>query len=324
MRSATGCVKRSTRCCAREAALSDAVLRIEGLHVAAAARRGTPGPLLLRGVDLRIAPGEVHALVGESGAGKSMVCRTVLGIVPHGVRVLSGAVHLFGHDWLSLPEPRRRAHLGRDVSLIPQDPQTALNPSYTIGRQVGDVLRLHLGLDASQARERAAALLSTVQLRNPKQVLAQYPHELSGGMRQRVLIAMAFACKPRLIVADEPTTALDVTVQREILRLLRALQRDEGAAVLFITHNLGLVAKLGDRVSVIHAGRIVEHGDVRSTFEAPRSDYTRALMAATPRHDRPAAALQPVAPAVTDALLAQAHAYDAQWHKAKWREAHGG
>ena len=132
-------------------------------------------------------------------------------------------------------------------------------------------------------------------------------------MRQRVLIAIAFACRPKLIVADEPTTALDVTVQREILRLLRALQRDEGAAVLFITHNLGLVAKLCDRVSVIHSGRIVEHGTVRAIFEAPRSDYTRALFAATPRHDRPAAALRPIAPAVTDALLLQAQAYDAQW-----------
>jgi peptide/nickel transport system ATP-binding protein len=199
------------------------------------------------------------------------------------------------------------------VALIPQDPLSALNPSYTIGHQVTDVLRLHLGMAATEARERAAQLLASVQIRSPAQVLDQYPHELSGGMRQRVLIAIAFACRPKLIVADEPTTALDVTVQREILRLLRALQRDRGAAVLFITHNLGLVAKLCDRVSVIHSGRIVERGTVDEIFEAPRTDYTRALFAATPRHDRPAADLKPIAPAVTDALLAQAAAYDTQW-----------
>ena len=289
------------------------VLNIERLHVGLPATRGVGPRLLLRSVDLSIGAGEVHALVGESGAGKSMVGRTVLGILPASVRVFDGGVRLLGHDWLGLPETLRRKHLGSDVTLIPQDPQSALNPAYTIGRQTTDVLRLHAGLAASEARERAAQLLAAVHIREPAQVLDQYPHELSGGMRQRVLIAIAFACRPKLIVADEPTTALDVTVQREILRLLRALQRDEGAAVLFITHNLGLVAKLCDRVSVIHSGRIVEHGTVRGIFEAPRSDYTRALFAATPRHDRPAAALRPIAPAVTDALLAQARTYDARW-----------
>ena len=292
------------------------VLNIEQLHVGLPARRGAVPRLLLRGIDLSIAAGEVHALVGESGAGKSMVGRTVLGILPGSVRVFEGSVALLGHDWLALPEKLRRKHLGSDVALIPQDPQSALNPSYTIGRQTADVLQLHLGLDAPAARQRAAELLAAVQIRHPKQVLDQYPHELSGGMRQRVLIAIAFACRPKLIVADEPTTALDVTVQREILRLLRALQRDEGAAVLFITHNLGLVAKLCDRVSVIHSGQIVERGTVLETFEAPRSAYTRALFAATPRHDRPTAALQPIAAAVTDAVLAQAQAYDSRWQAA--------
>jgi len=292
------------------------VLTIEQLHVGLPGSRRAAPRLLLRGVDLSIAAGEVHALVGESGAGKTMVGRTVLGILPSSVRVFEGSVRLLGHDWLGLPEPRRRRHLGSDVALIPQDPQSALNPSYTIGRQVADVLQLHLGMDAGAALRRAATLLAAVQIRSPAQVLGQYPHELSGGMRQRVLIAIAFACRPKLIVADEPTTALDATVQREILRLLRALQRDEGAAVLFITHNLGLVAKLCDRVSVIHSGRIVERGAVQEIFEAPRTDYTRALFAATPRHDRPAAALQPIAPGVTETLLAQAKAYDIQWQAA--------
>jgi peptide/nickel transport system ATP-binding protein len=294
--------------------MSERVLTIERLHVGLPAQRGAGPRLLLRGIDLAIDAGEVHALVGESGAGKSMVGRSVLGILPPAVRVFEGQVTLLGHDWLALPEPARRKFLGSDVALIPQDPQTALNPATTIGGQTSDVLRLHLGLGRAEARERAEQLLAAVQIRAPAQVLDQYPHELSGGMRQRVLIAIAFACKPRLIVADEPTTALDVTVQREILRLLRALQRDEGAAVLFITHNLGLVAKLCDRVSVIHSGRIVEHGDVGAIFSTPRRDYTRALFAATPRHDRPAAALQPIAAGVTAALLDEARAYDLRWH----------
>jgi peptide/nickel transport system ATP-binding protein len=295
--------------------MSAPVLAIERLHVGLPAQRGAGPRLLLRGVDLTIDAGEVHALVGESGAGKSMVGRSVLGILPSAVRVFDGKVTLLGRDWLALPEVERRRHLGRDVSLIPQDPQTALNPATTIGRQTTDVLRLHLSMDRSDARERAEQLLAAVQIRQPARVLDQYPHELSGGMRQRVLIAIAFSCKPKLIVADEPTTAVDVTVQREILRLLRALQREEGAAVLFITHNLGLVAKLCDRVSVIHSGRIVEEGDVGAIFAAPKTDYTRALFAATPRHDRPEAALQPISPAVTQALLDDAGAYDRRWQE---------
>jgi peptide/nickel transport system ATP-binding protein len=293
--------------------MAASVLRIDGLHLALRANRLQPARLILRGIDLHIAAGEVHALVGESGAGKSMVGRAVLGITPPGLDVVAGTVQFLGMDWLAMSAAQRRVHLGRDVALIPQDPLTALNPGHTIGAQLGDVLRLHLHLGAEDARARAIALLDAVQVRAPATVVRQYPHELSGGMRQRVLIAMAFACKPRLIIADEPTTALDVTVQREVLRLLRDLQRDEGAAVLFITHNLGLVAKLGDEVSVIHSGRIVEHGSVRALIEAPRTDYTRSLFAATPRYDRPADALLPIAAEVTDALWADARAYDSAW-----------
>ena len=292
-------------------------LSITGLHLATLGARGRPATLLLRGVDLRIAAGEVHALVGESGAGKSMIGRTVLGVCPPTVEVLAGQVELLGLDWLHLTPAQRRVHLGRDIALIPQDPLTALNPGHTIGAQVGDVLRLHLKMSAAAARSRALELLESVQIRNPAAVLTQYPHELSGGMRQRVLIAMAFACKPRLIIADEPTTALDATVQREVLRLLRDLQRGEGAAVLFITHNLGVVAKIADRVSVIHAGRIVEHGRCADVVLAPRSAYTQALFAATPRYDRPGGAVQPIDDAVTEALLAEAGAYDRQWWQAR-------
>jgi peptide/nickel transport system ATP-binding protein len=298
---------------------ASACLQIEALHLAADAGRRGAARLILRGIDLRVDKGQVHALVGESGAGKSMVGRTVLGITPPGMRVLAGRVEFLGMDWLALSAAQRRTHLGRDLALIPQDPLTALNPGHTIGQQVCDVLRLHLGSTASQARERALELLEAVQIRSAQTVLRQFPHELSGGMRQRVLIAIAFACKPQLIIADEPTTALDVTVQREVLRLLRDLQRDDGAAVLFITHNLGLVAKLCDSVSVIHSGRIVERGSVRRIIEAPQADYTRALFAATPRYDRPADALQPIDPAVTDALWSQAQRYDDAWWQARAR-----
>ena len=285
----------------------------EGLHVALRAARHRDATLIVRGVDLRIEAGEIHALVGESGAGKSMVGRAVLGVLPPAMEVVAGRIDFLGLDWLGLSPAQRRVHLGRDIALIPQDPLTALNPGHTIGAQLGDVLRLHLRHGTAQATARSIELLEAVQIRAPATVLRQYPHELSGGMRQRVLIAMAFACKPKLIVADEPTTALDVTVQREVLRLLRALQRDEGAAVLFITHNLGLVAKLCERVSVIHSGRIVEHGDVRTILEAPRTAYTRALFAATPRYDRPADELRPTDEAVTDALWREAQAYDRAW-----------
>ncbi|MGJ7575069.1 ABC transporter ATP-binding protein [Variovorax sp. RB2P76] len=296
--------------------MTDNCLDIDGLHLGLRAGRARPARLLLRGIDLHIASGEVHALVGESGAGKSMVARTVLGIAPPGTQVLAGSVRFQGGDWLARTDAERRVHLGRDIALIPQDPLTALNPGHTIGAQVGGVLRLHLGLSAAQAAERTLELLDAVQIRAPATVVRQYPHELSGGMRQRVLIAMAFACKPKLIIADEPTTALDVTVQREVLRLLRALQRNEGAAVLFITHNLGLVSRLCDTVSVIHSGRIVEHGAVRSIIETPRTPYTRALFAATPRYDRPAETLRPIDDAVTDTLWHEARTYDEDWWSA--------
>ncbi len=291
-------------------AMTEAVLDIRDLHVEIG-RLGAGQPVL-RGVDLGVEPGRVHGLVGESGAGKTMVARAVLGVMPAIARIAGGSIRFAGADLAALSERERRAMLGRDLALIPQDPMTALNPVRPVGRQMVDVLRLRQGLDRKTAEDRALALLDEVHIRAPGTVLRQYPHELSGGMRQRVLIAIAFAGEPRLVIADEPTTALDVTVQRQILRLIRGLQEAHGTAILFVTHDLGVVAKICDDVSVIHAGRIVEAAPAGEIFAKPRHDYTRALFRATPRYDRPADALAPVPPELTERLLAEAAAYDAK------------
>jgi len=292
--------------------MSAPILTIEGLHLEIRSdRRRIP---ILRGVSLAVPPGEVHGLVGESGAGKSMVGRVVLGIAPLRSRVTAGMVRFDGQDITHLSEGKRRNLMGRGMALIPQDPMTALNPAFRIGDQITDVLRLHMGLDKAAARARALDLLNDVHIRAPERVLRQYPHELSGGMRQRVLIAIAFSCQPKLIIADEPTTALDVTVQRQVLGLIKALQAERGTALLFITHDLGVVAKLCDRLTVLHDGRVLEQGAAADVFETPQHAYTRALMKATPRYDRPGDELQPVPAALTEQLNAEARAYDEAHH----------
>ncbi len=276
------------------------VLSIENLHLEIRERGGRRP--VLRGVSLDIPRGAVHGLVGESGGGKTLVGRAVLDILPAAATVTGGAIRFSGRPSGGLP--------GREISMILQDPTAALNPVLRIGTQTTDVLRKHLGLSRGAARTRARELLEAVRIRDPEQALRKYPHELSGGMRQRVIIAIAFACDPKLVIADEPTTALDVTVQKRILRLIKEQQSRTGAAVLFITHDLGVVAKICDEVSVIHAGRIVETAPVAELFDAPRHDYTRALLAATPRHDRPAAALRPVPDELARRLWQEAFAYD--------------
>ena len=288
--------------------MTEPTLEVANLHMSVG--RGRAAVPILRGVDLSVAPGEVLGLVGESGAGKSMVGRTVLDLLPGSARVTAGTVRYRGRDLLAMPVAERRRLLGAKIALIPQAPMTALNPVHRIGRQVTDVLRLHLALSKAAAMDRAEALLDAVHIRNPGRVLRQYPHELSGGMRQRVLIAIAFACDPDLIVADEPTTALDVTVQRQILRLLKEMQGRAGTAILFVTHDLGVVAKICDRVTVIHAGRILEAGTAADLFAAPQHPYTQALFAATPRYDQPADALHPIPPDLLARLWAEAHAQD--------------
>ena len=274
--------------------------------------RGAPDRLL-RNVSLSVAPGEVRGLVGESGAGKSMIGKAVLGILPRAVEVLCGEILLGGTDLLRLPPAERRRRIGATCALIPQDPLTALNPSRRIGPQITDRLVDILGWSRSRAQTRARDLLAEVQITDPDRVLRQYPHELSGGMRQRVLIASAFAAEPKLIVADEPTTALDVTVQKEVLRLIAGMQARHGTALLFVTHDLGVVSKVCQSLTVLYGGLVVEDTAVRDFFRAPAHPYSRALLAATPKYTDPDSSLVPVPEAVLDGVQAQVEAADRGW-----------
>ena len=288
-----------------------ALLSVERLSAVSDRDGGAP---ILRDVSLTVAPGEVHGLVGESGAGKSTVARAVLGLLPRTVRVTAGAIILDGTELLTLDERRRRPLIGAKVALIPQDPLTALNPSRRVEAQLTDGLRMWKGCSAGEARRRALALLDEVQMREPERVMRCYPHELSGGMRQRVLIAAAFALEPKLVIADEPTTALDVTVQKQILRLIRDMQRRHGTGAVFVTHDLGVVAQICDRVTLLYGGRVMEQGTAEDLLLRPEHPYTRALVAASPRYDRPDAGLQPVSDAVLAGCRAEIAAYDRSQH----------
>ena len=274
--------------------------------------RGAPDRLL-RDVSLSVAKGEVRGLVGESGAGKSMIGKAVLGILPRAVEVLCGEILLEGTDLLRLPPAERRRRIGATCALIPQDPLTALNPSRRIGPQMTDRLVDILGWTRAKADARARDLLAEVQIADPDRVLRQYPHELSGGMRQRVLIASAFAAEPKLIVADEPTTALDVTVQKEVLRLIAGMQARHGTALLFVTHDLGVVSKVCQSLTVLYGGLVVEDTTVRDFFRAPLHPYSHALLAATPKYTDPDSSLVPVPDAVLAGVQAQVDAADRGW-----------
>jgi peptide/nickel transport system ATP-binding protein len=240
-----------------------------------------------------------------------MVTKSATGLLPAAARISQGRIVLDGQDVTRWTEPQWRTLRGRTVSMVLQDPLTALNPVRHIGAQMEDVLRLHQGLRGAAAITECIRLLDHVQVREPERVLRLYPHQMSGGMRQRVVIAIAWACRPRLIICDEPTTALDVTVQKQVLRLIKRLA-GEGQGVLMVTHDLGVVAKLCDSLSVIYGGRILETGTVAEVFAAPRHAYTRALLAATPRFDRPGHSLVPVADELITTLLAEGRAYDRQ------------
>ncbi|NTT85255.1 ABC transporter ATP-binding protein [Tabrizicola fusiformis] len=267
------------------------------------------GPLL-RQVSLTVAAGEVRGLVGESGAGKSMIGKAVLGILPRSTEITAGRIVLDGVDLLTLPPAERRRRIGATCALIPQDPLTALNPSRRIGPQITDRLVDILGWPRVRAEARARELLAEVYIPDPERVMRSYPHELSGGMRQRILIASAFAAEPKLIVADEPTTALDVTVQKQILKLIKEMQERHGTALLFVTHDLGVVSKVCQSLSVLYAGLVVEDCAVRDFFRAPGHAYSAALLAATPKYTDAVASLTPVPDTVIAAVRAEVAAAD--------------
>ena len=240
------------------------------------------------GVSWDVQAGETVALVGESGCGKSVSALSVMRLVaaPAG-RIVGGEIVFKGRDLLTLSEDEMRRIRGREITMIFQEPMTSLNPVLTIGRQVTETMEIHLAMTPAQARARAAEILTLVGIAEPERRLGQYPHQFSGGMRQRIMIAMALACNPALILADEPTTALDVTIQAQILELLKDLSRKLGVAMLMITHNLGVVARYADRVNVMYAGRIVERGTAREIYANPRHPYTLGLLRSVPRLDEP-------------------------------------
>ncbi len=235
------------------------------------------------GVSFAIRSGETLAIVGESGCGKSVTSMSILRLLPEPPARIAGAIKFEGRNLLDLPNSAMRKIRGNDISVIFQEPMTSLNPVLTVGRQIGETLRLHQGLGRREAEERAVEMLTLVGIPEPRRRVREYPHQLSGGMRQRVMIAIALACSPKLLIADEPTTALDVTIQAQILDLMRDLKARVGAAIMLITHDLGVVAEVADRVVVMYAGRKVEEAPVRDLFRAPRHPYTRGLMGAVPK-----------------------------------------
>ncbi|MEW9920629.1 ABC transporter ATP-binding protein [Marimonas sp. MJW-29] len=268
------------------------------------------GPVILRNVSLNVAAGQVHGLVGESGAGKSMIGKAVLGTLPRALKVTSGEIWLDGKDLQALPPAQRRKRIGASAALIPQDPLTALNPSKRIGPQITRRLVDILNWSKADAQARALELLAEVHIPDPARVMKSYPHELSGGMRQRILIASAFAAEPKLIIADEPTTALDVTVQKQILRLINEMQMRHGTALLFVTHDLGVVSKVCDTLSVLYAGKVVEEARMHRFFMRPIHPYSRALLAATPTYTDPTGSLTPVPETVIDAVEEEVRLHD--------------
>ncbi len=264
------------------------LLEVRGMSVRF---RTIAGPVhAVNGLDLSIRAGEIVGLVGESGSGKSVSSRAIMGLLPPRTSTVEGSIRLEGDELVGLPESRYRRVRGERVAMIFQDPLTALDPLYRAGEQVAEALRFHFGLSRPDARTRTIELFAAVGLSDPAGVVERYPHELSGGMRQRVMIAMALAGEPELLIADEPTTALDVTVQAQILELMRSLVRDRGMALLLITHDLGVVRELCERAVVLYAGRVVEEAPVGQLLSAPRHPYTSGLGASIPLDRRAAPA----------------------------------
>ena len=274
------------------------VLEIENLQ--AGFQDGTAA---VRGVSLKVVRGETHCLVGESGCGKSVTALSTMNLLARGAKRSADVMRFHDHDLTRLSDREMARLRGDKMAMIFQEPMTSLNPAYTIGSQMAEVLERHRHVSRAKGLERAAELLGRVGITAPGMRLAQYPHQLSGGLRQRVMIAMALMCEPELLIADEPTTALDVTVQAQILRLLQELQRELGLALLLITHDLGIVARMAQRVSVMYAGQVVETGSAEALFRSPTHPYTRGLLACipipgkTPR-DRPLGSIPGVVPRI--------------------------
>jgi oligopeptide/dipeptide ABC transporter ATP-binding protein len=259
------------------------LLEIDGLSTHYVSGRGTRVVRAVEDVSLRINAGETLGIVGESGSGKSTLALTILRLLPPAARIASGRMLFEGEDLLAKSDTEMRHVRGKRIAMILQDPMASLNPLFTIGDQVSEPIRVHEGLGRSPAWRRARDLLKAVRIPSPETRLSQHPHEMSGGMRQRIVGAIGISCEPRLLIADEPTTSLDLTIQAQYLNLLRDLQREHGLALIFITHNLGIVAKMCDQLAVMYAGRMVEAGPVREVFRAPSHPYTRALLSSIPR-----------------------------------------
>ena len=261
--------------------MSGPLLEVEGLKVEFDTWDGRVR--VLDGVDFALGPGETLGIVGESGCGKSMTALAIMGLVPKPAgHVTGGAIRYRGEDLVKASDARMRDLRGNRVAMIFQEPMTSLNPVFTVGDQIAEAARLHLGLSTHDARKRAVEMLRAVHIPEAERRVGEYPHQFSGGMRQRVMIAMALACEPEVLIADEPTTALDVTVQAQIFDLLRALQAERGTAILLITHDMGAVAEMADRVMVMYAGRVIEQGSAEQVLRAPSHPYTQGLIECLP------------------------------------------
>ncbi len=281
--------------------MPEPLLAVENLRVQFWTGRGTV--YAVNGVSFEIGAGETLGIVGESGCGKSVTSLALLGILPRAGRVTSGTARFGGHDLLQLTDKELRRIRGREIAMIFQDPMTSLNPVLTIGRQIREALETHFGMERKAGEVRAAELLDQVGIPSAKERISDYPHQFSGGMRQRAMIAMALACEPKLLIADEPTTALDVTIQAQILDLLRGLVAERDTALILITHDLGVVAGMCERVNVMYAGMFMETGSAEQVFGVPRHPYTFGLLQSVPRLDAPRGRkLQPIEGAPRDML----------------------
>ena len=259
------------------------LLQVEQLSTHYVAARGTRVTRAVDGVSFTLGAGETLGIVGESGSGKTTLALSLMRLLPPAARIVSGAIRFEGEDLLTKTDVEMRRIRGKRIAMILQDPMASLNPLFTVGDQVAEPMRSHDGLGRRAAWARARELLAAVKIAAPQTRVGEYPHQLSGGMRQRIVGAIAIACEPRLIIADEPTTSLDVTIQAQYLKLLRDLQRAHNLALIFITHNLGIVAKMCDQVAVMYAGRLVESGPVKQIYNTPAHPYTRALLESIPR-----------------------------------------